>query len=237
MEHDSDLLTYLRQAELKNINLINFIYTYPIFNVVRAGSSVLVRSRSDRDWVLISSSSEAELKLLTHELDERDVCFAAIEDWMLPILMGDRTMLWDLATDRYYLPADVVLPQSAHETAPLSEADAQTIYAHSDYQQFLSMDYILQRIRLGFHCGIREAGQLLAWGMTQDDGAIGFLHVLETHRRKGYAYSISLALIEAVRQAGQLPFECIEEENANSIRLATKLGFKKDRKIHWFEVQ
>lgn len=231
----SEILEYLRRDELKNINLINTMQVYPVHSAECIGDAVMVRSTTDREWVFISASHQDELKALKSNLTERDTCFAAIEDWMIPILIEDRALKWDLATYRFYLPADIFVPQAEHLTAPLSAADAHTIYDNSEYREFLSIDYILDRIRRGVHCGIRVDDRLVAWGMTQDDGAIGFIHVLESHRRKGCAYSISLALIDAVRKAGRLPFECIEEENASSIKLATKLGFKRDRKIHWFE--
>ena len=77
----------------------------------------------------------------------------------------------------------------------------------------------------------------LAWAMTHDDSAIGFLHVLEAYRRQGFAYELTVYLIHQLRQQGKIPFVHIEETNLKSIHLAMKLGFRKDRRVHWFEIQ
>ena len=42
----------------------------------------------------------------------------------------------------------------------------------------------------GPSAGIRDSGKLVAWLMTQDDGSIGVLHVLDDYRGSGYAYRL-----------------------------------------------
>ena len=66
---------------------------------------------------------------------------------------------------------------------------------------------------------------------------VGFLHVLEAYRRKGYAYDLTVYLIHKLRAQGTIPFVHIEETNIKSMNLAMKLGFRKDRRVHWFEIQ
>jgi 8-oxo-dGTP diphosphatase len=73
--------------------------------------------------------------------------------------------------------------------------------------------------------------------MTQDDGSIGLLHVLEQHRKKGYAYDLTVYLVERIRAAGRIPFVHIEETNTKSMALALKLGFRKDRRLRWFKIE
>jgi hypothetical protein len=50
------------------------------------------------------------------------------------------------------------------------------------------------------------------------------------HQRKVIDY-------EEKRQEGTIPFVHIEETNIKSMNLAIKLGFRKDRRVHWFEIQ
>jgi len=73
--------------------------------------------------------------------------------------------------------------------------------------------------------------KLIAWGITQDDGAIGFLYVLPEYRRRGYAQDVLIDLIKKVSDENKIPFVHIEEENEKSMRLAVKLGFEKDKVV------
>ena len=73
--------------------------------------------------------------------------------------------------------------------------------------------------------------------MTQDDGSIGVLEVLEEYRGRGYAYDLTVYLIARLREQGRIPFVQVEDTNTKSMNLALKLGFRKDRRIHWFKVK
>ena len=207
-----------------------------IHSLERIGNSVLMRGESDYPWVYISSANEDELALVMDRLVD-DKRFAVIEDWMLPLLTRGKTIAWQLSTIKLILPQSVELaPVLGHSIAPLSISNAQYLHTHSDYQSVTSPAYIRGRIRQGPSAGISVAGKLAAWVMTHDDGAIGFLHVLEAHRRKGYAYALTVYLCQELRAQGKMPYVHIEETNVNSMNLATKAGFVKDRRVHWLEI-
>ncbi|SFG41486.1 FR47-like protein [Desulfotomaculum arcticum] len=99
------------------------------------------------------------------------------------------------------------------------------------------MDYIVERIQNGIGCGIWQNKKLVAWALTHDDGAIGFLNVLEGYRRKGYGKDITVAMIKRLLEIGEVPYAHIEEENEKSMSLALKTGFRKDRRIHWIKMK
>jgi 8-oxo-dGTP diphosphatase len=75
-------LEFLKKDQVRNINIINFIRNYKISTFDVVGDSVLIRGKSDEDWVYISSKSEEEFLQLISRLDEEDRCFAILEDWM-----------------------------------------------------------------------------------------------------------------------------------------------------------
>lgn len=77
----------------------------------------------------------------------------------------------------------------------------------------------------------------MAWAITHDDGAIGFLHVLEEYRGKGYGTNVTAAMINKLLELDELPFVHIEEDNIKSMDLALKAGFSKDRRIHWVKLK
>lgn len=229
---------WLQQDEIKNMNMLYFMEQNRVHQLDRVGNSVVLRGESDQRWVYISSPNEQELCTVVGTLTSDDRCFAVIEDWMLPLLTSKRTLVWQLSTMKLVLPDSVTFPQipDAHIT-PLSVDDADYMYEHSLYQSVTSPEYIRDRIRQGISAGIYEDGQLVAWAMTHDDSAMGSLHVLEAYRRRGLAYDLTVYLIHRLRQQGKIPFVHIEETNLKSLRLALKLGFQHDRRVHWFEIQ
>ncbi len=51
------------------------------------------------------------------------------------------------------------------------------------------------------------------------------------------AVKLAIALIEKLRRQNKRPFAYIEEDNQRAISLVTKLGFKRDKKVHWFQMR
>ena len=240
MKRDSleTIVSFLKQDEIKNMNMLYFMENNLVHRLDRIGNSVVLRGESDRRWVYISSPNEQELDAVVSTLTKDDRCFAVIEDWMLPLLTTNKTLVWQLSTMKLVLPAHVTFSQMPQfPIAPLSIHDAQYLYEHSQYQGLISPDYIRDRIQQGLSAGIHVSGQLVAWAMTHDDSAIGFLQVLEAYRRQGYAYALTVYLIHQLRQQGKIPYVHIEETNLKSMHLAMKLGFRSDRRVHWFEIQ
>jgi len=224
----------LEKNKFKNVNILNFIENNTIISAEIFGDSVLIRGISDRDWVYISSSDEDELRKLISNLTEQDKNFGAIEEWMLPTMMDGKELAWELPTIQFYLPNDVEITKPEIETTSLAPEDAISIYENSEYKDFINIEYIESQIQNDISVGIYENEKLVAWGLIQDDGAMGFLHVLDDYRRKKYGLQVTLALIEKVRQAGKLPFACIVQDNIKSINLVKKLGFVEDKNKYWF---
>jgi 8-oxo-dGTP diphosphatase len=230
-------LTILEKDKPNNISIINFIKDNFISSVDIAGNSVLVRGESDHRWVYISSRDKNQLDLLTGKLNTDDNYFAVIDEWIMPVLVGRKEVVWDLFMDQYYLPDNIRLPSAESKTEQLKERDADIIYNNSDYKEYVSMEYIKDRIQKGISAGIYENNKLVSWAMTHDDGAIGFLYTLENFRRKGYGYIVTLSIIEKLKSMGKLPFAFIKADNTKSINLFSKIGFKKNKAVHWFHIK
>jgi 8-oxo-dGTP diphosphatase len=237
-EERKAVISLLKKDEIRNINMLNFMESYPVVSLERIGNSVLMRGVSDCLWVYVSSPDEDELKGVAERLTEEDRAFAAMEEWMLPVLFPGRAFSWELSMTRLVLPDEVTFPKAPLSAlTSLSPDDAEYIYEHSVYQTVTRPDFIRGRIQAGPSAGIRESGRLAAWLMTQDDGSIGVLHVLDEYRGRGYAYDLTVYLIARLREQGRTPFVQVEDTNTKSMNLALKLGFRKDRRIHWFKVK
>ena len=237
MTINSNIKSALQILELdvpKNISIINFIKNNQILSVDIIGTSVLVRGTSDRRWVYISCKAEAGLYHIKNKLNTEDDNFASIDDWMFPVLTEGKQILWHLQMLQCYLPDNVTLPPSEDETVPLTAEDSHIVYNNSEYKEYISIVYVKDCIQKGISAGLNQNNKLVSWAITQDDGAIGFLHTLDDYRRKGLGYGVTLSMIQKVRNSGGLPFANVLPTNLRSINLLLKLGFKKSKNIHWF---
>lgn len=237
MNQKGEITEFLIENKIDNINIINFIENYPIHHIEKIGGSVLVKGTSDRNWIYISSKSEEELKIIKSTLNNNDKNFAVIEEWMIPILTKGNNIKWNLSTMKLILFNEINIVETKHSMSQLAINDAEFIYNNSHYKDFLSIEYIIERIKNGLSSCIRYLDKPIAWGITQDDGAMGFLHVLPEYRKRGYARAVTIDLIKKVRDKNKLPFVHIEEGNEKSMRLAMSLGFKKDKIVSWFETE
>jgi len=172
----NDALDILEKDKINNVNVINFIINYPINYIEKSAESLVIKGESDRPWVYIVSKSEEELKLIKSRLNSNDKNFAVIDNWMIPILTSGKKIKWILSVYRLFLPDEIILPVSSFIIPALKEEDACFIYENSDYKDFLTLEYVNERIKNGISSCIRNNNTPIAWGMTQDDGAIGFLH-------------------------------------------------------------
>lgn len=236
MDYKNNILDFLKENEIENLNIINFIENYPIHFIERVGNSILVKGTSDRNWVYISSNSEEELEIIKNRLDINDKNFAIIEDWMIPIITKGTKIKWKMATMRLILPSEIQIFEPKNKVEDLKINDAEFIYDNSHYKDYISIPYIIDRITNGESSCIRYRNNPIGWAVTQDDGALGFLHVLPEYRKNGYARDIMVDLIKKVRAKSKIPFVHIEESNEKSMNLALSLGFTKDKVVNWFEL-
>jgi hypothetical protein len=165
-----------------------------------------VRGVSDQRWVYLNCSDKDELYELKNKLNIEDEFFASIDDWMVPVLTEGKRVIWDLEMIQFYLPNEIPVSKPEYKTVPLTEEDAVIVYENSEYKEYISPDYVKEQIAKGVSAGLHEKNELVCWSITQDDGAIGFLHTLKNYRRKGYGYSITLSMIKKLRSRGELPF-------------------------------
>lgn len=232
-----EIIARLKKDQLSNLNMINFIENNKILSFEQIENSLIMRGRSDQDWVFISCLNKYDLPKIKKNLKKEDKYFAAIDDWMVPILVGDKKVVWKLELQQYYLPESINLPNPIHMVNDLRIDDAKTVYENSNYKEYLSVDFISERISKGVSKGVFVNDELVAWGLTHDDGALGYLHVKNKARRKGYGLSVMLGLINDVREKGKIPFGLIEHNNEKSISLVKKLGFVYQRDCQWFEIE
>jgi GNAT superfamily N-acetyltransferase len=230
-------LDILGKNKINNIGIINFIKNNLILDIDILNESVLVKGISDYKWVYISCKDKGELKIIKDKIKGEDNNFAFVDEWMLPILTDGKEILWDLKAVQFYLPDDIKISPIEYKTSELKETDAAVVFNNSTYQEYISEVYVKERILKGISTGIYEDNKLVSWSITQDDGAIGFLHTLKNYRKKGYGRAVTLSLIKKLRNIGELPFAYVEETNQESMNILLKLGFKQNKNVHWFQAK
>ena len=233
MEQVSQVVNYIKTNFKRNLSLLNFVDENPVYSAERVGNSVIVRGISDYPWIYLDSENESELKQLLPKLKPEDNYFAAVQDWIIPHLLRIKTKHWDIRTYQYYLPCDTTISETHGEILPLRTSDVDTVYEHVAYKMALTKNYIKERIMKGYTACIRKDGNLVAWVLTHDDGAIGCLCVLDGYRNQGLGTNVCTKLISKIRSAGKLPFLYLGYENKDSETFFLNLGFKKTIPLNW----
>ncbi|HEX3072247.1 MAG TPA: GNAT family N-acetyltransferase [Ignavibacteriales bacterium] len=232
----AEILSSLKKDKIKNISIINFMKNYPVSYSAVCGGSFIIKGKSDKLWTYICSDNEDEFKELLNHIDKEDKNFAVLDQWMLPLMPQFALKLWELRAVKFYLPDNVLIDSPEFACEKLNESDAAFMLANSDYKDYLTEEYLAERIAAGSSCGIKVNGKLASWAFTHDDGAIGALHTLEEYRGRGYAAAVMKNIISELRKRDDLPFAYVEETNTNSLNLLKKLGFIPDRTVSWFEI-
>ena len=96
------------------------------------------------------------------------------------------------------------------------------------------VDYVRARIRCWPTYAVRRGGRLAGWGMTHDDGSMGFLHVLDEWRGRGFARAITAVLARRLLELGVRPHLYIMQDNRASISLTESCGFRRVKDYWWF---
>lgn len=227
------IINILNKDLHKNINLINFINNQEITYTKSINDSVLIKGISDEEWTYISVTNEAELIELLKETKEDQYFF--FEEWVLPFVANEDEIEWKLTCEKLILPNDIVISEPKTTVEPLQVSDAKFIQENHSYSDYTDIEYIEERIKNGTAYGIRENGQLVAWALTHDDGAIGFLRVLPEYQSKGYAKDVTNKIILELRKKGLIPFVHIEKDNIKSINLSKKVGFIHHSTVVWIK--
>jgi len=234
-----DTLEFLKKYPLKNLAIINLVEIHPqsVSTIDRIGDTLIARTGGEWGWVLISSRNQDELQRASAILNDDDIRFACLEDWMLPIVRGKRDV--EIITEgyRYIFPDDMKLEEPAREVVPLKKSDAIILNEKWDYRDPGTLGYIERQIETDISGGIVEDGKLVAWSMMHDIGAIGIAYVLEEYRGRGFARDVTLHMIKSLRARGRLPHAYIAIENRMPQEIVENRGVVKGDRYSWLKLK
>jgi len=152
------------------------------------------------------------------------------EDWMGPMAESRAD---HLELNRYWLfrldPHDFV----DHETGGalrLGEEWASLVARHWS-PGWDATAYIRSRIAAGPALAVFDGATPVAWVLTHAEtptvSVIGFIHVLEPYRRRGYALALTSAIVKDILLRGKTPALHVRSENSASLDLVRKVGFRR----------
>ena len=174
---------------------------------------------------------------LARALPRGEVFLHLTEEWMLPLLEAraetfDAGAFWLFQLD----PKDFVDGQGPG-VRRLDPEWGEMIGKTWDPDWDVAGRYVRGRIEAGHAYAVYEDGQPVAWAFlhfeTPKVSMMGFLHVLEAHRRKGYARSVSSALVKDILARGKIPALHVKTDNMPSLELTASLGFHRVKKQVW----
>ena len=180
---------------------------YPVKAYAVKNNCALIVGFTDQVWIHCLGRDKADMRALLKEYEGLSSYYYSVEEWVLPLILETGEEDWRMETLRYMLDDDMVLPAPKNKTVPLSAEDTDYIFEHTDYREYTDTDYIRDRLTRDISAAIMDKGKPVAWGLTHDDGALGFLHVLPEYRGKGYGRNIMLAHIAMKREKGE-PVYC-----------------------------
>lgn len=224
------------------VNGRNFFQNFPNCYTQEIDNQIIVRGYSDQNWVyLYPKDTQKESNILSMLSDndnylviENDQLFQDVNnqfdiDW---VLQCEKLVLYP---NKYSGIEDAI--SNEFPTSRLSVTDVDYIFNHYDYSNYTSPEYIKERIENGYSLCYRKNNTPIAWLMTHDDGAIGFLHVLPEFRRLGLATSLTNIAIKDFLDKGEIPFVHIESTNKKSLNVAKKIGFEFHSNIYWVKIK
>lgn len=232
----TEILSLLQTNPIANLPVLGFFDNYPLEKHYISNNSLILTGTSDYTWAYLSITNPNDLSVLLEKLTYETLYFANVEEWMIPVLTKNHRIEWKLFTNRYYLPEDIIVEPSQKESQPLDKSQIGYIFQNSSYKDFTSEGYISERLERDISAGIWINGQLAGWGLTHDDGSLGFLNVISEYRGQGIGEAIFRCLITAKRAQNKPVFVNVEPHNKQSISLLEKLGMEYDRPVSWIKL-
>lgn len=231
-----DLLEQLNKNPIPNLPVLGFFENYNLERNTIYNKSMILEGISDYRWAYLSVSDPNDLGILLEKFGFETLYLANVEEWMIPQLTHKHRIEWKLFTNRYYLPEEIDVQPTEKASSPLNETHVSYIYQNSAYKDYTSEEYIAERLKRDISAGIWVNGNLVGWGLTHDDGSLGFLNVISEFRGQGIGEAIFRTLIMAKRVNQKPVFVNVEPQNKQSVSLLQKLGLVFDRSVSWIKL-
>ncbi len=194
-----------------------------------------------KDWNRLTLAAEDAPKAaaLLESLPPKEYGFSSVDLELLPALREVADVetvepVWLFKMDR-----SDFRPYKVCDTEPV-RVEHSGLIAEQWEPERNAQEYVRSRIERGPSQAVYVNGDIVAWDMTHFETdkvvMLGFLHVMESYRGRGYAKTVCTAMCEGVFDQGKTPACQVFEDNEPSLRLTERMGFRKVKRQAWGRV-
>jgi len=134
----------------------------------------------------------------------------------------------------YVYQFDIQHEESDYSFDHLRPMDVEFLAKNQKYlDEYGGVGYLTHRIHQNITACYRENDELVAWVLLHDDGTIGFLRVLDSHKGKNIGTQLLAHFINKVIKLGHQAIAQMSEYNKSSNRIAEKLDGKVIDEVAW----
>lgn len=237
MDLRQEALKHLYQEPVKNAPLLNLINHNLYSKIYIEGDAVAVKQDKYEGWVYLNQATPRNIIRLINKIKFHERLFAAVEEWTLFEIKNHFNVVWENSYFGMALPGESFVFKESHSIHPLRPEHSEMVNQYWPFHNRLSLSYIQRRIATGLSGAVYLNHQPVSWCITQDDGALGFMHTMKRYRRNGYSESAARYVIGKIRETNGIPFMYIGRKHDNSNSLAKKLGFSHMGNVAWIEIE
>ncbi|MEE8198634.1 MAG: GNAT family N-acetyltransferase [Thermoplasmata archaeon] len=195
--------------------------------------------RPDPGSLVAAADPPETIRDLVHVLPSGEYRLRSVDVELVPHLESGLTAAMGTPVWLYQMDPENLRPTRNAETRPVKPSEASMIAALWAPKRDRSA-YVRRRIEEGITSGIEMDGELVAWDMTHFETEsvvmLGFLHVKEAYRGRGYAKTVTTATAEKVFSRGKVAAAEVFEDNQASLRLTEGMGFRRVKRQVWGDV-
>jgi hypothetical protein len=187
------------------------------------------------DWVKIHARHPQVLEHLLPALEGmNEIRVSAVNPWIRDRLAQEWVLSWETRCWLWYLASgELVIPFPLHSVQSLRPEHAALVNQHWEHRDEESVEYIRWRIEEGPSFAVFQEGEPVSWCLVHWDEAMGPAFTLPEARHKGYATSITVALVQDLLSRRRIPYLNTLQENMVPQRLAARLGFRRWGDVRW----
>jgi predicted GNAT family acetyltransferase len=192
--------------------------------------------RPETRALVAAADPPANIRGLLGHVPQGTYRFTSVDVEVIPHLENGLTATLGTPVWLYQMDSTDLRPTRVAETRPVRPSEASMIAGFWSPKRDRSA-YVRRRIEEGITSGVEVDGELVAWDMTHFETdrvvMLGFLHVKEAHRGRGYAKTVTTATAEKVFANGKIAAAEVFEDNPASLRLTESMGFRRVRRQVW----
>jgi ribosomal protein S18 acetylase RimI-like enzyme len=231
---------WLDEDPVVNAHVINRAFFQP------AESEILTDDPSDPRAVVVLQREQGRIALAAREpsklvgalerLPPGEYHISSVDLELVPVMESVMEVKVENPVWLFRMERKDFRPHTVCETRPIPVEHARMIAEHW-WPEGDASPYVRSRIEEGLSAGIFVDGDLVAWDLTHFETdrvvMLGFLHVKEAFRGRGYAKTVTTAMCEKVFDEGKIPACQVYTDNEAALKLTEAIGFRRVKRQAW----